>query len=59
LLKEIVNTYPNPQAAQYKLNYLEKIVKSGGKEVVEPKNKVIIKETRKDSEVDDESDGAI
>ncbi|WP_291330018.1 tetratricopeptide repeat protein [Desulfovibrio sp. UCD-KL4C] len=60
LIKDIVDTYPNPQAAQYKLNYLEKIVKSGGKVVVKPKkHKVRVKKTRKDSVIDDESYGAI
>ena len=61
LLEDIINTYPNPQAAKYKLNYLKKLELSGGKEIVEPVERNIkVKDTGKDdNDGDDESDGAI
>ncbi|MBI9111155.1 tetratricopeptide repeat protein [Maridesulfovibrio ferrireducens] len=60
LLNRIVDTYPNPQAVQYKLEYLKKLELSGGKEIKEVKDRNIkVKDTGNDENESDDFGGAI
>ncbi|SDK47671.1 Tetratricopeptide repeat-containing protein [Maridesulfovibrio ferrireducens] len=57
LLKGIVQTYPNPQAVRYKLEYLKKLELSGGRAIKQFKDRNIrIKDTGRDQ---NDADGAI